>query len=59
MATYTTERGLDRPICTGWPAMPVIRRRTRVAELESRQLPAPLFDVPPGATRVVLFGLPD
>ena len=27
-----------------------------VAELEARQLPAPLFEVPPGATRVVLFG---
>ncbi len=26
-----------------------------VAELESHQLPAPLFEVPPGATRVVLF----
>ena len=27
-----------------------------VAEIESRQLPAPLFEVLPGATRVVLFG---
>ena len=67
-ALVDARRFLDRPPVSRNEALTSLMRRLDiceergggidkvVAELESRQLPAPLFEVMPGATRVVLFG---